>query len=450
MSLWHIAWGYLWNRKLPTCMTILSVALAVGLISSVLTLREETRKRFEEEGRIFDVVIGAKGSPLQLVLSTMYFMDVPTGNVLLSDYERLRNHDDVAAAFPIGLGDTYRGNRIVGTVPELLDYEWIKLDTDGKVEKRRRPFQLAEGRSFEAPMEAVLGSTVARQNKLKLGDTFVGAHGFMDLPDELAHKHEDHPYTVVGILKPSGSPNDRAIFCDLNSVWEVHKHRDEEETDEYVGPFREGSGGTLAEEDEHEHEVHDGEGHDHEHEEAEKEVTAILVRLKSPALQFQFKEYVNKDFNAMAARPTNQVQKLYAQFLGTAKTVLLAIGYLVVVISALSILIGLYLSILQRRRDLAIMRALGASSFEILGAVLVEAFWVTLLGIAGGWLLGGVVAGGIGAYLAQRFGLYVHPFTFTVEHALAFGTVAFVGLLAGIIPAWQAYQTNVARDLAEL
>ncbi len=435
MSLWHIAWSYLWNRKLPTCLTILSVALAVGLISAVLTLREETRKRFEEEGQAFDIVVGAKGSPLQLVLSTVYFMDVPTGNILYSVYERLRSHEDVAAAFPICLGDTYHGCRIVGTERGLFDYEYVNPVT-GETSK---PFRLKEGRFFEAPMEAVIGSTVARQNKLELGDTFVGAHGFMNLPKEVAHVHEDFPYTVVGILEASGSPNDRAIFCDMESVYEIHKghHKEhEQKQEEYQGPLRRGAM--------HEHvEEHDGD-------EEEQEVTAVLVALDSPALQFQFQEYVNADYNAMAARPINQIAKLYSRVLATAKTVLLSIGYLVVVISALSILIGLYLSILQRKRDLAIMRALGASSTEILGSVLIEAFWVTLLGVIAGWLLGGIVSGGIGLYLGEYYGMYVSPFTLTIEHVLALGTVAFVGLLAGIIPAWQAYQTDIAGDLAEL
>ena len=439
MSLWHIAWRYLWNRKLTSSMTILSVALAVALISSVLTLRDETRKRFEEEGSVFDMVVGAKGSPLQLVLSTVYFMDVPTGNILYSDYERLREHEDVAEAYPIGLGDTFHGYRIVGTLRELFDHQVEDRETDEK----RPYFELAKGRYFAHSMEAVVGSVVARQHDLKLGDTFVGAHGFMDLPDELAHLHEDFPYTVVGILKPSGSPTDRAIFCDLESVYEIHKDHGAHHHGkrEYHGPLRPGVG---------EDEMKTASEYEEEEAQKEKEVTAVLIELETPAVQFTFKEDVNTNYNAMAARPIIEIAKLYQQLLGTVKSVLLAIGYLVVVISALSILIGLYLSILQRKRDLAIMRALGASATEILGAVLIEAFLVTVLGIVTGWLLGGATAGGIGIYLGRRFGLYVQPLGFTLEHALAFGTVAFVGLLAGIIPAWQAYQTDVARDLAEL
>ncbi|MCX5771589.1 MAG: ABC transporter permease, partial [Candidatus Hydrogenedentes bacterium] len=418
--LWHIAWGYLWNRRFTSALTILSVALGVGLIYSVLTLREETRKRFEEEGQSFDIVVGAKGSPLQLVLSALYFMDAPTGNIRLSDFEAIEKNEDVDAAFPISLGDTYRGFRIVGTTTGLFSYTW----TNPVSGEQRKPFNLAEGRLFQKPMEAVLGSTIARAEDLKVGDTFIGSHGFIELPDGVREDHVANPYTVVGILDPSGSPNDRAIFADLASVWDVHgqKHNAAEEA----------GGETRAGAD-------------------PLEITAVLVSLQSPALRFQFVEYVNDTYNAMATIPINQIQNLYASLLGTAKSVLLSVGYLVVVISAISILIGLYLSILQRRRDLAIMRALGASAYEIVGSVLIEAFLVTVLGVAAGWVVGNLATWGVGLYLTRQYGLTIDVFTMlTNEQLAAFSVVGLVGIIAGIAPAWQAYRTDVARDLSEL
>ena len=420
MSLWHIAWGYLWNRKFTSALTILSVALGVGLIYSVLTLREETRKRFEEEGQSFDIVVGAKGSPLQLVLSALYFMDAPTGNIRLSDYEAIKQNEDVEAAFPISMGDTYRGFRIVGTITDLFSYTW----TDPVSGEKRKPFNLAEGRLFQKPMEAVLGSAVARAEGLLIGDTFIGSHGFIELPDGVREDHVANPYTVVGILEPSGSPNDRAIFADLASVWDVHgqKHGDvEAPAGEVHGP------------------------------EEPLEVTAVLVSLESPSLEFQFVEYVNDTYNAMATIPIIQIKNLYASLLGTAKSVLLSVGYLVVVISAISILIGLYLSILQRRRDLAIMRALGASAYEIVGSVLIEAFLVTVLGVIAGWFVGNMASWCVGLYLTRQYGLTIDVFTMlTNEQLAAFSVVALAGIVAGIAPAWQAYRTDVARDLAEL
>lgn len=415
MSLWHIAWSYLWNRKLTTAMTILSVALGVGLISAVLTLREETKRRFEEEGSVFDIVVGAKGNPLQLVLSTVYFLDTPTGTIAYDDYTRLKAQEEVAGAFPVAMGDSYGEYRIIGTTPDLFTYDWSNL--------RQNPYVLASGNLFAKPFEAVVGAMAAENTGLKIGDTFVGIHG-LGVGGEA---HENHPYTVVGILARSGTPNDRAIFCDIESVWVAHDHGDEagEDCGEHAG--------------DHDH------GHDHE-----KQITAVMLKLHSPAMRFQFEDTVNTGYNAMATIPVNVVRRLYDQILGTAKAVLLAIGYLVVVISSISILIGLYMSILQRRRDLAIMRALGASRGEIFGSVIIEAFWVTMLGIGAGWCLGTGVCWVLGRYLVQRVGFGVSAISMTPDLVTAYSAVVLMGLVAGILPAWQAYRTNVARDLAEL
>jgi putative ABC transport system permease protein len=445
MSLWHIAWAYLWNRKLPTLLTIVSVGLGVGLIVAVLTLRSETQKRFEEEGQTFDMVVGAKGSALQLVLCAVYFMDRPPGNISTEVYQQILEEDMVRAAFPIGIGDSFRGFPIVGTTANYFEHERINY-RDNELE---RVLHLAEGRPFEAPMEIVLGSHVARITGAEVGEQIVGTHGFIELSEATReavgfHGHDHQPYTVVGILEPSASPNDRALFTNIQSVWAVH---DDE------GDFPEWHGLQGAEaDDDHDH-VHD---HDHDHDTCDghdhmqgSEITAVLVQLESAADRFTFKDLVNREYNAAADIPIQVIEKLYDQLLSTAKLVLLAVGYLVVVVSALSILIGLYLSIIQRKRDLAIMRALGASAYEIFGAVLIEAFWVTLLGIGLGWLLGAGVTLGLSAYLTAKFGMALNAFVLTGEMINAFAIIVGVGFLAGILPAWQAYRSDVARDLAE-
>ena len=438
MSLWHMAWTYLWHRKLTTILTMLSVALGVALITAVLTLRDETHKRFEEEGQTFDIVVGAKGSALQLVLCAVYFMDRPPGNIGLDVYEELRKEPLVHAAFPIGIGDSYEGYPIVGTTSAYLEH--TRLDV--RTEERSPVLAFAQGRNFAAPMELVIGAHVARTTGLKPGDQVVGTHGFIELSESLleqvgGHSHADSPYTVVGILAPSNSPNDRALFADIHSVWQIH-----------------GDTGDFPEWHAADETAHDGQAqaepdeHAHEHAQAADQVTAVLVQLDSPADRFNFKDLVNRSYNAAADIPIQVIEKLYDQLLSTAKTVLLAVGYLVVVVSALSILIGLYLSILQRRRDLAIMRALGASAYEIFGAILIEAFWVTLLGIGAGWLLGGAATYGLSMFLSTRYGMSIGAFTLAHDALNAYCIILLVGLIAGILPAWQAYRTDVARDLA--
>ncbi len=442
MTLWHIAWNYLWNRKLTTGLTILSVALGVGLITSVLLLREETERRFVEEGQAFDVAVGAVGSTQQLVLSTVYFIGQPAGNISYDDYLHIKNDAEVAAAFPIAMGDSYRSFRIVGTSRELLTHDWTNRITG----EPRNTYKLTEGRYFEAPLEAVIGSAVAEATGLRVGDQFASTHGMLEVRG--VEVHEETPYTVVGIMQPSGTPNDRAIFCPLDSIWRVHEH-------EYgtssltggvsIGELQEPSGEADTNGDEPAASDHDEDEHH------DKEVTSVLVILESPGMRFQFIPRIVRELeHVVAANPVEEIQALYNQLLGTARQVLLAIGYLVIVISSISILIGLYLSIIQRRRDLAIMRALGAAAGEIFGAVLIEAFWVTLLGIGAGWFVGTGLTYVLGAYLTQRYGFAISAFQPSPDMVSAYSAVLLMGMLAGILPAWQAYRTDVARDLSEV
>ncbi len=410
MSLWRIAWIYLWSRWFTTGLTILSVAMAVGLISAILTIRNETRARFEEEQQAYDVVVGS-GSPLQLVLNAVYFLDNPTGRITYEDYEKIKTQEDVTYAFPVGLGDTYQKFTIVGTVKDMFDYPWESVDGE-----KRYPFKIADGRVFEKPMEAVVGYLAARTTGLKVGDTFSSTHGSKDMGELAEFDHREEVYTVVGVLKASGTSNDRAIFVDLQSIWDLHADHEEHE---------EGA----------------------EHEEHEKTVTAVLVDLYSPALRFTFSQWVMDEMKLTSAIPVVQIMRLYNQILGPAIVIMIAVGYVVVVISALSILIGLYLAIIQRRRDLAIMRALGASAYEIFGAVMIEALLVTLMGIASGWVLGKGVAFGLGQYMSRAYGFTLAGLGTSREEIGFFAIVAIVGLLAGILPAWQAYRTDVARDL---
>ncbi|MFP4171834.1 MAG: ABC transporter permease [Candidatus Hydrogenedentota bacterium] len=490
MSLWRMAWQYMWNRRLTTILTVLSVALGVALITGVLTLRDETEKRFVEEGQLYDLVVGAAGSPLQLVLSSVYFMDTPTGNIAYEEYEQVRDHEAVNQAFPIGLGDTYEGYRIVGTTRELFDFFPQHV--------RDEPlFPIAEGRYFEDDFEAVIGSMVARRTGLGVGDTFAGVHGFMETPEHLAHTHDEHPYEVVGILEPTDSPNDRAIYTTLESVWLIHDHghdhghdhshdhdhghdhghddgHDHEHGHDHSHDHDHGHDHAHDDGHDHEHGHDDGHDHEHGHDHAHDDghdhevdaqadpggdaadlmgdqVTAVLVSLHTPGDRFSLRQEFNENLHAMAAIPVMEIWDLYENLLGTIQGVLLAIGYLVVIIAALSILIGLYLSILQRKRDLAIMRALGASAPEIVGSVLIEAFLVTVLGIVSGWILGNIASWLVGLQLTWSHGLVINAWGLpTAEMLTAFAAVGVVGILAGIVPAWQAYQTDVARDLAEL
>ena len=457
MTLWHIAWNYLWNRKLTTFLTILSVTLGVGLITAVLLLSYEVERRFVQEGQMFDIAVGAKGSTQQLVLSTIYYIGQPAGVMPADYYNKLKAEPDVLAAFPITMGDSFKGFRIVGTSREMLEFDW----RDRVTNERRGTYDLASGAYFGRPLEAVIGATVANETGLQVGDKFASTHGMMEM--EGIERHEDTPYTVVGVLRPSGSPTDRAIFANYESIYDVHEHeygtpslfgRDIGEDDtaatEPADEHHEGETDHHEGEDAH----HEGDSHaedEHVHFDPREKLTAVLLVLDSPGQRFEFNQRIAEEYpNAVAAIPILEIQALYKQLLGTARLVMLYIGFLVIIISSISILIGLYLSIIQRKRDLAIMRALGASSGEVFGAVLIEAFWVTLLGIVTGYAAGLALTWGIGAYLVQTIGFKVSVFSPSPDMISAYSAILIMGMIAGILPAWQAYRTDVARDLAEL
>jgi putative ABC transport system permease protein len=404
-----MAWRYLWARALVTVLTLTGIALGTSLICGVLTLRRESERGFLRESGQFDLVVGAKGSPLQLVLSSVYQLDTPTGNIPYSRYEALRDDKRVASAIPLGLGDNFHGFRIVGTEAKLFALKDRK--------DRAKPlYALASGRLFEKEFEAVIGSQVARQSGLKLGDTFAGSHGLV--MREGTSEHADSPYTVVGILADNQTSTDRGVYVSLASVWKIHAKESAAHTRPAGAPT------------------------------PDPEVTAVLVRLKSVGMRLWIGQEIQKRTEAMAAIPVNEMLRLYQQVLGPMQRILLGVAALVVVVSALSITATFYQSAERRRRDLAVLRALGAHRREIFALVILEALLLTLLGLSAGWLLGhgGLALGA--PFLRDGFGLGLSPWTSDKLEWIAIGIVAAGGLLAGILPAILAYRRPPVRDLS--
>ena len=290
MSLWHMAWRYLWARTLVTLLTLTGIALGTSLICSVLTLRRESESGFLRESGQFDLVAGAKGSPLQLVLSSIYQLDVPTGNIPYSRYEALRDDKRIASAIPLGLGDNFHGYRIVGTEDKIFSL------TDRK-DSKKPLYQLASGRYFQSDFEAVIGAQVARQSGLKAGDTFVGTHGLVVTAG--SSEHTDFPYKVVGILSDSGGSTDRAIYVSLASVWRIHEK--EAEVHQKIAGVEPAGASSHP----------------------DLEVTAVLIRLKSVGLRLWMGQEIQKRTESMAAIPVNEMLRLYQQVLGPMQRVLL-------------------------------------------------------------------------------------------------------------------------------
>jgi putative ABC transport system permease protein len=408
MTLLRMAWRYLTARPLVTGLTLTGIALGVAMIVGVLTLRRETERALQREAGLFDLVVGAKGSPLQLTLSSVYHLDMPTGNVPWALYEELRENRRIATAIPIGLGDNYQGFRIVGTEANLFD-----LQTQGD------PFfHFAAGGVFRDDFDVVLGSQVAELTGLQLGDAFAGTHGLVQMPG--SEEHNDFPYRVSGILAPTGTAQDRAIFGTLRSVWIIH------DKEKKLHAAIQGTANRA---------------------ESPLEVTAILIQLKARGLRLWVADEIRNKTAGMAAIPVNVILRLYQNVLNPAQQALLAVAALVVAVSCLTILATLYQAAERRRRDLAIIRCLGGRPGEVASLIVLEAVLLTICGLASGWALAHGLLGAFAPLLRSRIGILIQPWTVDSAEFFAICLIAVAGVLAGLLPAWSSYRRTPLHDL---
>lgn len=408
MTLPRMAWRYLWTRPLVTLLTLSSIALGVALICAVLTLWRETERTFQREAALFDLVVGAKGSPLQLTLSSVYHLDMPTGNVPWSLYEKLKTNRRIETAIPIGLGDNYAGFRIVGTEPHLFELK----------EATQPFFQFAQGAVFKEDFEVVLGSQVAQATGLKLGDAFAGTHGLISMPG--SEVHGEFPYRVCGILEPTGTAQDRAIFGTLRSVWIIHDK---------------------------EHKLHAAIQGIASRTESPLEVTAVLIRLKARGLRLWVADDIRNNTEGMPAIPINEILRLYQNVLEPMQKTLLAVAAMVVIVACFTVLVTLYQAAERRRRDIAIIRCLGGRRSEVGALILLEAVMLTLGGVLGGWLLGHGALALAAPMIREQSGLLIQAWGVERVEIMALLTVFIAGAAAGIVPAITSYRRTPTMDL---
>jgi putative ABC transport system permease protein len=408
MTLPRMAWRYLWTRPLVTLLTLSSIALGVALICAVLTLWRETERTFQREAALFDLVVGAKGSPLQLTLSSVYHLDMPTGNVPWSLYEKLKTNRRIETAIPIGLGDNYAGFRIVGTEPHLFELK----------EATQPFFQFAQGAVFKEDFEVVLGSQVAQATGLRLGDAFAGTHGLISMPG--SEVHGEFPYRVCGILEPTGTAQDRAIFGTLRSVWIIHDK---------------------------EHKLHAAIQGIASRTESPLEVTAVLIRLKARGLRLWVADDIRNNTEGMPAIPINEILRLYQNVLEPMQKTLLAVAAMVVIVACFTVLVTLYQAAERRRRDIAIIRCLGGRRSEVGALILLEAVMLTLGGVLGGWLLGHGALALAAPMIREQSGLLIQAWGVERVEIMALLTVFIAGAAAGIVPAITSYRRTPTMDL---
>jgi len=393
MNIVAISWRYLWSRPLAAALNVLLLSLGLASITFLLLVSHQLSSAFERDLAGIDLVVGAKGSPMQLILSGVFQLDVPTGNIPLAAVQALQAHPQVARLIPISMGDSFQGFRIIGTTPDYPAHYQARL---------------AEGAMFSTPMQAVLGAQVARRSGLKLGERFTGSHGLA--PG--GHAHGQSAYTVTGILAPGGTVLDLLVLTPLESVWQVH------ETD------------TALDDD------------DRQVMQAEREVTLGLIAYKTPLAAVTLPRFVNTTTDMQAAAPAFEITRLLS-LLGVGLDVLQALAGVLLLAAALSVFIALWGAVRERRADLALLRMLGAPPRKVAGLLVCEALWLALLASA----LGVMAGQGLGALLAWALqldnsvlvGALAWPAELAAVPLLALG----VALASALLPAWEAYRVNV-------
>ena len=422
MSWLRLAIANLNVSRLTSIVNILLMALGTASIVALLLVGAQFSDTMSRDAKGIDLVIGAKGSPLQLVLATVYHADSPTGNIPLEAATRWGEDRRVAKAIPLALGDSFRGYRIVGTTPEYANIYDASLSA---------------GDWWDAPLEAVVGSAAAATSGLSVGASFESAHGL----GEGGHEHETEPYRVVGVLEPTGSVLDRLILTSVESVWLLHDEEhghDDHDGEEHEGPHED------EEHDHDDHEEHDHEEHDHE----DREITAMLIQYRSPTAAITFPRQVNADSALVAAAPAIEVTRVL-RLVGAGLDGLRTFAWLLIVSAGLSIFAALYGSLRARRGDIAMLRCLGATRVEVLNALLLEGLLLTVMGILLGFLTAHFAVEFMGQWLAATRGVTITGFTWLAVEWVLIGGLLAVGVLASVIPALQAYRTDVAKTLSE-
>lgn len=410
MNLFKISWANLKDKKLNSFLSALLMTLGIGIISLLLLLNKQLDEQFRRNIKGIDMVVGAKGSPLQLILSSIYQIDSPTGNVSLAEAQRVIKNPLVKTAIPLAMGDNYMSYRIVGTNAKYPNHFEAKVK---------------EGRLFETTLEATLGAKVARVTGLKVGDTFSGAHGFDNMDDV----HGDKKYKVVGIFETNNSVVDQLILTDISSVWSIHEHAEEEGKGANVTSMLTGVDST-------------------EKDDPSQEITSLLVKFRNPMGMVALPRFINENTKMQAASVAFEINRLFSM-LGVGIDTLRAIALIIILIAGISVFISLYNSLKERKYEMALMLSMGATRTKLFVMLLLEGIMLAIVGYAAGVLLSR-----LGLWLFSRAAESDYHYSFTdfsllPEEIWLFGGAILIGILAAAIPSLGIYRINLSRTLAE-
>ena len=418
MNLALLAWRYLWSRPLLALLNLALLALGCAAIVVVTLVSEQLEQQTQRNLAGIDLVVGAKGSPLQLILAGVFHIDSPTGNIPLATQALLAANPLVASVVPLSLGDSVKGFRIVGT---SLDYLALYAT------------QMAAGRVWQAPMEALLGADAAAAVGVAIGGRFAGGHGLGRAGDA----HEETPYTVVGTLRRCDCVLDRLVLTATESVWQVHEHGDETPT---------GAGAGAA------HDTprarHESEPADAGPRHADRELTLLLVRYRSPLAAASLPRWVNAQPGLQAAAPALESARLF-RLLGAGLDLMRGFGLLLVLMATLSLWVALTHAVREREADLAMLRMLGAPPRRVAALLIFEALWLALIGVFVGLLLGHGLTHLLGLALQAERSLAVTGLWWSDRHAALVAGAVLLALLAVAWPVRRVMRLDVTTLLQQ-
>ncbi len=422
MTILSLALASIRSRPLHSLLCMVSTAAGIALLCAVFLLSQAISSGFTRNAQGIDMVVGAKGSPLQLVLSSVYHIDIPSGNIDMADYEELRHKRQIRQAIPLVMGDSYKGWRMVGTTHDYLGLYHA---------------QLAKGHVFEDGFETVVGANTG----LDIGNTFSVSHGFSS---HEGHVHDDKTYTVTGVLKPTGTVLDKLLLTTVESVQQLHNihgHYNEEEH--------------VDEDHDHDHKDerhHHDDEHEHHVEEmptASQQITAALIKLRSPIDRMNMPQQINQSSNLMAAVPSYEIARFIKSLgLGRGLVIVLAIG--LVILSACMLLASLVSSLVLRQYDLAVLRVLGATSRRLFATVMIEGIVLSGVGAIIGVVSGHVIAFTVAKTVSGISNIVLSNTLLmpnVMDVLLILGGV-LVGVIASLLPSFFAARVDISTLLA--
>lgn len=425
--MFRLAFYNLLYKKLSSLLSWVSLTLSVGIISVLLVVQHHYEKQFVQNIEGIDMVLGAKGSPLQLILSAIFHIDAPTGNISYAEAEKWMHHPFIAKAIPLAYGDSYKGHSIVGSDSTLiLHYNAV----------------LAEGHLFSKNLEVVIGSSVAKSLQLKIGSSFFSSHG----NDGHGEAHTHHAYKVAGILQRTGRLIDQLIVSNIESVWQIHNHDEEhanhnqEDQGHRISPIpdqRHANNPPVVETATAKHKMAEG-----------KELTAVLIQFSNPMGVVQLPRLISKNSSMMPAVPAVEINRMFS-LLGVGLSVLIYVGTGIMLLSGFSIFVTLYNALKERKYEMALLRATGTSRRKIILLLLTEALMLGIAGIVSGIALSRFLVGCMYRYLADDYNMDAPSATSLLPGELVLMAIAIIiTILAALLPALKAGYTNISKTLA--